>query len=386
MKKVLALIMVLVLSATCLTACGTTEEKTDDSSSSDSSETIKVGFIGPLTGDTALYGESVANGAQLYFDKINEEGGIDGKQIEYIKIDSTGDPDTALSAYNRLIDLEGVCAIVGPVLTGETNVIAQAAAEDGVPCITASATGDTLTDYGDALFRTCFKDSFQGTKLADYAKEVMGVSKVAILYANDDAYSMGLHDAFVAEAKEIGLEITGEESYASASSSDYSSQLTNLALGEPEAIFFPYYYAQCYDAMSQAKDIGLDVPFMGGDGLSSLVGYATDNSIIEGTIYTNHFDEAAGDDTVKAFASLYKETYGIDPLGFSYLAYDAAMILVNAIETSGSTDWDTLRETIKTTDMDCMTGHYVFDEDNNPIKQAAMTIIKNGENTFDRMF
>ena len=377
MKKVLSFLMIVILFSMFLTSCGGKKEE---------STNYKIGFIGPLTGATSMYGNAVMNGAQMYFDEINKNGGINGKTIELIAVDTEGDKAKAKNAYERLVNVDKVCAIVGPVLTGETEVVAQAAAADGIPCITASATGDNLTTYGDSLFRTCFKDSFQGVKLADYAKEVLGLSKVSVLYANNDAYSNGLYEAFRDECSKIGLDIVDTESYTTGES-DYKAQLTNIVNAQPEALFFPYYYAECYDAATQAKDLGLNVPFLGGDGFSALLSYeGADMSVIEGFVYSDHFSSEAGNAQVNSFANAYSERFGYPALGFSFLAYDAAMIVADAIDRCDSEEWNDIKEAMKKTDMDCLTGHYVFDAENNPIKQAAMIVIKNGVGVFDRMF
>ncbi len=381
MKKFFAIMMCAVLCMCMLTSCGKKEED-----GGKDAKPIKIGFIGPLTGGTAMYGISVANGAQQYFDDLNEAGGINGSKIEFIPMDSEGDPTKAINLYRRLVDMEGVCAIIGPVLTGETEAVAAECKADGVPCITASATGDSITDIGDTLFRTCFKDSFQGVKLADYCKDAKGFSKVAVLYNSSSAYSVGLKDAFVQEASSIGLEVVATEAYAEGDS-DYKAQLTNIASAKPDAVFFPYYYGECYDAASQSREIGLNVPFFGGDGLSALATYeGADPAIIEGFFYSDHFSSEAGDSNVKAFREKYVAKFKDEPLGFSFLSCDAAMIVADAIKRAGSTEWADIVKAMKATDMDCLTGHYVFDKDNNPIKQCAMTYIANGANVFDRMF
>lgn len=384
-NKFFAIALALVMCVSLFAAC-TPKAGGETGGGETGAETIKIGFIGPLTGGTAQYGEAVSNGAQAYFDKVNAEGGVDGKQIEFIKMDSKGDPTDAANAYTRLVDQDGVCAIIGPVLTGETLAVAELAAEDGVPCITASATGDGITDIGDSLFRTCFKDSFQGTKMAEYAASVGGYKNVAILYNNADEYSVGLAEAFRAEAANVGLTVVADESYAT-DDTDFKAQLTNIKNANPEAVFFPYYYDQCYMAAQQAKEVGLDVPFMGGDGLSGLVNIeGVDASVIEGFMFSDHFSADGGNDATTAFGAEYESAFGVAPMGFSFLAYDAAMIVVAGIKAAGSTDVAAVTAAMKTTDMYCLTGHYVFDADNNPIKQAAMTKVEGGVNVFDQMF
>ena len=385
--KFVAVVLTLVMCFTMFAGCGSSDSaNTDTNTDTTDGDTIKIGFIGPLSGSTAMYGEAVCYGAKIYFDELNEQGGINGKQVEYITYDSKGDPTEATNAYTRLVDEDGVVAIVGPVLTGETLAVAQLAAEDGVPVVTASATGDSITDIGDTLFRTCFKDSFQGTKMADYCGQVLSYTNVAILYNNADEYSVGLTDAFRAEAANAGVTVVAEESYASGDT-DFKSQLTNIKNSGAQAIFFPFYYDECYLAMQQAKEVGVDVPFLGGDGLSGLTTIAdVDTTVIEGAIYSDHFSADGGNDATAEFKATYESLYGVTPMGFAYLACDAAMVIAEAVKNAASTDYADVVEAMKAVDMDCLTGHYVFDEDNNPIKEAAMTKVENGENVFIEMF
>ncbi|MEG0751541.1 MAG: ABC transporter substrate-binding protein [Oscillospiraceae bacterium] len=377
-RKIFALVAALVMCVSMLAACG--------GGSGTKEDTIKIGFIGPLSGGTAQYGEAVRNGAESYFNEVNAAGGIDGKQIEFIPYDSKGDNADATAAYSKLVDIDGVCAIIGPVLTGETLAVAELAADDGVPLITASATGDTITDIGDSLFRTCFKDSFQGTKMADYISQKLGYKKVAVLFNNADDYSVGLASAFREQAKKNGLEIVTEESY-STDDTDFKAQLTNIKAKAPDAVFFPFYYDQCYMASQQAKEIGLAVPFLGGDGLSGLCTIeGVDPTVIEGYIFSDHFSADGGNDGTKTFSEKYKATYGVEPMGFSFLACDGAQIVVEAIKTAGSTEWADIVSAMKNSDIDCLTGHYTFDADNNPIKKCAMTKVEGGKNVFVEMF
>ena len=384
MKKFFALVLALVMCAAMFAACGGTTPPAEGGEAAPEGDTIKVGFIGPLTGSTAQYGEAVSNGAQLYFDRLNAGGGIGGKQVEFIKMDSKGDPTDAANAYTRLVDEDGVCAIIGPVLTGETLAVAELAAEDGIPCVTASATGDSITDIGDSLFRTCYTDSYQGTNMANYAADVLGYKKVAVLFNNSDEYSTGLANAFRAQAEAKGITIVANESFVT-DDTDFKSQLTNINNAAPDAVYYPGYYNDCYMAAQQAKEVGLTVPFLGGDGLSGLVGIeGVDPAVIEGFVFTNHFDPS-GNETATAFAAEYEGKFSVAPMGFSFLAADAAMIIAEGVKNAG-TEKTALVAAMKATDMDCITGPYIFDANNNPTKQTAMIKIADGAEVFDQMF
>lgn len=394
MKRFFAILLTVVMIVALFAACDKKETPapaapaaTDDSAKADDTKNetkvIKVGFIGPLTGATAQYGTAVQNGAQLYFDEVNAQGGIDGVTVEFIPMDSTGDPAVAINCYNTLYD-KGVSVIVGPVLTGETQAVAPLAGEDGLPLITASATGDDLSDLGDALFRTCFKDSFQGGKIADYAKEKLGFSKVAVITNNGSTYSTGLALAFKNAAAENGLEIVAEEAYADGDT-DFKAQLTNLSTLSFDAIYIPDYYETVALIAQQAKAQGIEAPFLGGDGYSGVLNMVEDKSVLEGFVYSDHYDAGASDAAAE-FSEKYVEAYSVDPLSFSFLAYDAAQIVVNAAGRADEISADGMIVVLPETDMDCLTSHYVFDADNNPIKSCAILQITDGEVVFVTMF
>ncbi|NLF34842.1 MAG: ABC transporter substrate-binding protein, partial [Clostridiales bacterium] len=202
------------------------------------SETIKVGLLGPDTGDVAQYGISVKNGVRLYIKELNAAGGINGKQVELINYDEEGDPQKAMTGYNALVDA-GVTAIIGDVTTGPTNAVVPLAAEDNMPMITASATAASVTYDAETdtvyenMFRSCFIDPFSGEKMADFAYNELGVATAAVLNNVGDDYSAGCTEAFVAKAAELGLEIVALESYADGKVVDFQAQLTNIAAKNP---------------------------------------------------------------------------------------------------------------------------------------------------------
>ena len=199
-----------------------------DSASGDGGSTIKVGILGPHTGDVANYGIACRNGAQLYFDQLNADGGINGKQVEYLVEDEQGDPTQAVTAYNLLVE-QGVVGIVGDVTTGPTTAVAQQSVNDNMPCVTPSATAAEIVTYGDNTFRACVTDPEQGRIMAAFANE-QGYKNVGTLYLKGDDYNEGVNNAFVEEAQALGITITTEQSY-SAGDVDFNSQLPQLLRG-----------------------------------------------------------------------------------------------------------------------------------------------------------
>jgi len=335
-------------------------------------EVIKIGGIGVLTGPYATYGVAVKNGADLFFEELNNAGGIDGKKVEVIWVDSQGDPAIGQQAYYRLVENDEVVAILGAVLTGVTNAVADAAAEDGIPMVSPSATAYEVTTGRPNVFRTCFIDPFQSVMIARYMKS-KDYKNVAALYDTGDDYSTGLYETFVNECKELGLNIVATEAAAFADV-DFKAQLTNIKNANPEALFLPYYGAPAAHIVKQADEIGLDIPFIGADGISSITDSITDFSLLTNVIYSDHFNnDAAGEVAVK-FLKGYEEKYGEVPtVSFSATAYDTALVLTEAIKKAGTEDYAAMVDAIKNMEVEGVTGIITFDDHNDPIKSAFFT-------------
>lgn len=390
MKRILALTLILVLCLGCLAACGGDGGKTTES------KTIKVGYLGPLSGGVAQYGIAVQNGVKLYVDQINKAGGINGKQIELVSYDEEGDATKAVTGYNSLLD-SGVVAIVGDVTTAPCTAVVAAAYPDNTPMITASATATSITFNADTntvytnMFRSCFIDPFQGETMARFAKEVLGAQTAAILYNNQDTYSTGVYDYFVAKANEIGLELVATESYAGENIVDFSGQLTNIAAKNPDVLFLPIYYNQVALVAAQAADAGLTATMLGVDGWSSVMDVVTDPALVEGAYYCSGYSTADTSPLVQQFLADYSAMYnGETPNMFGAQGYDAAWILCDAIKKAeaagksyGSAEYkQAIIDNMKATNSDYVTGHVSFNDHNDPQKTAAIINLAGGEEKF----
>lgn len=335
-------------------------------------ETIKIGGISVLTGPASLYGIAVQKGIDLYIEQLNEAGGIDGKKVEILWEDDQGDPTSAQQAYFKLVENDGVVAILGAVLTGATKAVAEAAEVDGIPVISASATAYEITTGRPSVFRTCFLDPFQAVIIARYIKEE-GITSAAVLYDNGDEYSTGLYNAFKAECEALGVTITAAESAATADV-DFKAQLTNIKATNPQAVFLPYYGAPAAYILKQAKEIGLDVKFYGADGISNVIDSISDTSLLTSITYTDHFTDDADSELAKNYMKSFEEKYGEKPtLAFSATAYDAALVLTNALKTAGTTEYAAVVDAIKNSSVEGVTGNITFDDHNDPIKSVFFT-------------
>ena len=393
MKKTMSLVLAVLLLLGCFSLIGCGKEADEN--------VIKVGMIGPYTGDAAQYGLAVRNGATLYIDQVNANGGINGKQIQVIAYDNKGDDAEAINAFTRLVD-EGITALIGDVLTGNTQAVVGEAYPIGMPMITASATADSIT-YNEEdgtvysnVFRTCFIDPFQGEKMAEYAATKLGFKTAAIIVQTGNDYSMGLTEAFKAKCAELGVEVVAEEGYAKGDV-DFNAQLTNILAAAPDCVFCPNYYEDDGMIVKQARTLGLTATFLGGDGWNSVSAYASAEEL-EGSYYCSAYAPGSTD-AVKAFEEAYIEKYGADTLNmFAATAYDAAMVLCAALEKAEESGEKAGSEAYKAAvvagiksegaSVSGITseGGYTFDEKNNPIKDAVIMVLKDGEEKFLEIF
>ena len=334
-------------------------------------ETIKIGGIAPLTGEYAVYGTAVQQGADLYVDLINAQLKNEGsdKQFKIVWLDNQADDTEAQNAYYKLVDQEKVVAILGDVLSGNTEAVARCAADDEMPMVSASATRYEITTDRPCVFRTCFLDPFQGVVMANYAK-TLGLAKVAIIYGNDSDYSIGVAESFEAQCKENGIEIVAKEG-ASFTDTDFSAQLTKIAAASPEALFVPFYGSEASQILPQAVSAGLNnVKFLGVDGTSDIVAFISDTSLLTNMVYPDHFAFDAESETIKNFISAYKDKYGVEPtISFAATGYEAALVLCNSILEAGTKKAD-ITEAIKNSSYDALSGVITFDDHNDPIKSA----------------
>ena len=405
MKKFLCIVLSAMMLLSCLAGCGGTNATPDTTkapdANNDAANEIVIALITNTTGDYAQYGIPVHNGAMLYIDQLNANGGINGKQIKVLEYDDKADGIEAVNSFNLAME-QGISAVIGSVLTGATIALADATYEVNVPQITASATAAGVTqidpeaENGEIrtnVFRSCFIDPFQGKKMADYAYNKLGAKTAAIFYETGNDYSEGLMNAFVEKAGELGLEIVATEAFA-AGDKDYKAQITNIAAKNPDIVFAPIYYGEAGLAITQARQLGLKATFLGGDGFGSVKDYATAEDL-EGTIYCSGY--APGTESVAQFETDYCATYGVEevPNMFAPLAYDAAMLLCEALKivegqglTAGTAEYQqAIIDAIAAMNgVEGITGSYSFDEYNNPIKSAAMIALQSGEEVFTEMY
>lgn len=345
--------------------------------STNDENTIKIGFIGPLTGSAAAYGVNARNGAIIAIDQINADGGVlDGKKIELIIQDDKGDTSETVNIFNKLVGQDKVVAIVGPVTTGPTTVAARLAGEEQIPIVSPTATGDDVTKISDYVARVCFYDSYQGPVMAKYAVEALGFTRAAILYDNSNDYSTGLADSFALRFTELGGVILAKEAFTEGDQ-DFNAQLTNIAATNPEVVYVPAYYSDDSQILLQARQMGMTAVFMGGDGWDSQDLIDAAGEAAEGSFFTTHYSASDQSERVQEFLKTYKEKHKTEPNFAGPLGYDAALLLANAINSAGEADPVKINQAILETEgLVGITGEFSFDENRNPLKEVTISTVK----------
>lgn len=379
MKRFLAVLVVSTL--VWMTACADNEIESQEGKEDD---VIRIGSMFELTGSAAEYGISMNDAVKMAVNDINEMGGIEGRQIEIIERDIASDEAEAAQAAMSLGAEGNLAAIIGPALTGTLQAAIPAANQYKVPLISPSATDDGVLQDQDGnvhpyIYRTSFTNSFQGGALAQFANEQLNASKAVIFGDNSSDYAQGLTKTF---EEAFNGEIVAIENF-SADQSDFSATLTNIRNMDFDVLYVPGYYEQAGPIIKQAREMGMDQPILGPDGFGNtkvfeLAGYENMNNIF----YTSHFVVESDDPDIQEFVANYKDFTGNDPDMFTGLAYDAVMIVKEAIERAGNANAEDVNAELEKTDrFEGITGTFSFDEKHDPVKTVSIIEIQDGKTT-----
>lgn len=375
MTKALSLALVAVMVVATFVGCGGKKK---------SSDTFKIGGIGPLTGAAALYGQGAMNGAQIAVDEINEAGGINGYKISFKTADDELDNDKSVNAYNSLKDW-GMQMLVGTVTSGCCTAVGEYAHQDNMFLLSPSASSVDAIAYDNA-FRVCFSDPNQGIASADYMAQSMKDAKIAIIYDNSDLYSTGIRDKFVAKAKENGLNIVAEGAFNADNNKDFSVQIQSAKNAGADLVFLPIYYQQAALILAQSKDAEYAPTFFGCDGLDGILGVENfDLSLAEGVMLLTPFVASSSQADSKAFTDKYVAKYGETPNQFAADAYDAVYAIKAAVEKANVTPsmsvseiGDLMKVAMTEISINGATGSITWAADGEPTKTPMAMVIKNG--------
>ncbi|HBF12617.1 MAG TPA: ethanolamine utilization protein EutJ [Deltaproteobacteria bacterium] len=341
-----------------------------------------VGEFGSLTGDTATFGRSTHDGVMMALEEVNAQGGLLGKQVKVITEDDMSKPEEAKTAVLKLIKRNKVKAIIGEVASSRSLAAAPEAQKAKVPMISPASTNPGVTQVGDYIFRACFIDSFQGEAMAKFAFNKLAIRKVAIFKDIKNDYSVGLAQFFEKTFRSLGGEVVSAESY-SEGDIEFRAQLTNMKTKNPEALFIPGYYTEVGLISRQARELGLNVPLLGGDGWDSPKTIEIGGVAMNGSYFSNHYSLEDPSPIVRNFIEKYKQKHGIIPDAMAVLGYDAAHILFDAIKRAGDEAPEKIREALaRTKNFQGVSGTISMDENRNAIKKLVVMKIDNGAIVF----
>lgn len=337
-KKFMCMLMAAAMTLS-MAACGSKGDDTNTDANTDGTDnaevqTFKLGSSGPLTGDSAIYGMAVVQGAEL---AVNEINASDSKiKFEFQKQDDEADGEKAVNAYNTMMD-NGMQVLVGPTTTGASIAVADACYNDRTFMLTPSASSTDVTAGKDNVFQVCFTDPNQGISSADYIAENMPDAKIAVLYRNDDAYSQGIHDTFVKEATEKGMSVVYEGTFTNDTATDFSVQLAGAQTAGADLVFMPIYYQPASIILAQAKAMGYAPTFFGVDGMDGILTMeGFDPSLAEGLMLLTPFSATVPE--TQSFVEAYTAANdGVTPNQFAADAYDGVYIVKEALEKAGCT-------------------------------------------------
>ena len=374
MKKTIAVCMAAMM-AMSVAACG----GADGSAKGGDDSTFIIGSMGPTSGANASYGTSVKNGAQIAVDEINEAGGINGTKFELKFEDDQADAGVAANAYSKLYS-DNMDALLGATTSNACQAVNKLAQKDNILMVTPSGSTKDITEP-DNVFRICFTDPLQGEKIADLVTDTLGYKKIAVLYDVSSDYGVGIHDAFVKQVEAKGAKIVSDQSFTSGDK-DFNTQLTSIKSAKPDVIFVPGYYQEASFILTQAKQLGINTPFVGSDGWDGVTTQlGTNANIANGAIFLSPFFSADSAENVKNFVAKYQEAYKAVPDQFAADAYDGVYAIAKAYEKAGSKDTDALIKAMKEIEVDGVTGKFSFDETGEPNKDAKYIQIQKGEYT-----
>lgn len=396
MKKSTCVLLILVLMISLFSACSadenkpnvseTAEEKgsdandkeTDSVSELKKGETIKIGVVCPISGNSALAGKYIMNGVKILEQELEKDGGVvvgdTVYPVEFLYEDNEAKEDITTNVYQKLINQNNVIGIIGPDMSKCILAAGPIAQQYQCPAIGTFTTNEAVTQIGDYLFRACFIDAFQGEVAAKYAWE-SGYKTASVMYNNADAYSKGLYEAFVPVYESLGGKVLEVQAYSGSDVKDYNVQLTKIKSSDPDCVFMPNLIGEVPLQVIQARSVGIDKPLLGGDSWDTPeIAKVAGAENIKGSVYVSAFSAENPSEIAQAFVKAFKEvSNGDTPNSNAVLAYEAGRMIIEGIKNAQTIDRAGVRNAIaQIKDLELPSGVISVGEDRNPIKGAAI--------------
>ncbi|TGE33039.1 ABC transporter substrate-binding protein [Desulfosporosinus sp. Sb-LF] len=380
MKKSLTKILTgMMIGTLLLTTAGCGGAAPATNSGSQGGGAAKIGVVAYMTGGGAAYGQSQKEGLDLAKDEINAQGKV---KIDLVFEDSRGNNTEAINAVNKLINKDNVVGLIGPTLSGEMFAAGPIANQSGVPIMGTSTTAEGITDLGEYVFRNALPESSAVPQAVKKAVEKYNLKKVAVMYSSNNDWAVSGYKTMEKALKDNGVEIVTTETFAD-KDTDFSAQLTKISSLKPDAVMVSSLYQEAALVLKKAREIGITVPFVGTNGFNSPELIKIAGKAAEGAIVASPWYPGKENEKIKKFVADYKAKYNKVPDQFAAQSYDALYIYANALEKAGSsTDRKKLRDSLATIkDFQGVTGKFAFDDKRNPLMNATVLIVKDGQFT-----
>lgn len=354
---------------------------------------IKIGVLMPLTKANAKLGIDTKDGIYMCVDEINNSGGINGKKIKVLEYDDEGDPGKSLSGYNYFRD-QNVSAVITGMYSSTTLAVVEEGRKHSIPIVVTTASADAITfneennEVYKNVYRVGFTNSFQGGKMADFAK-MSNAKNAAVIYCAEDDYSLGLKDSFVNRCNSNGINVCCSENFA-IGSVDFSRQLENIKAKNPDCIFVPVYYEAAGFIVQQARNLGINCSLFGGDSWSGVLDVIPDVSLLNNCFYFTGF--SPDDPYGRVFNENFSGKNGRPATTFSGCGNDAMKVLGSAmslvfhgnkeVKVNSDDFRENINDKLRDINIQGVTGNITFDEYHNPKKQAVIIQIKDGKEQF----
>jgi branched-chain amino acid transport system substrate-binding protein len=339
---------------------------------------VKIGFALSMTGGAAAYGATQKEGAQLAVDQINAAAGANGLKIKAIFEDDASSPQQGVNVFNKLISGDKVAMIIGPTLSNTAKVTDRMAQQAGVPVMGISNTAPGITEIGNYVFRDSLTEAVVIPHTIEVAKKKFGLHKVAVLYGNDDAFTKGGYVAFMKALKDNGIQVLTEQTFAKGDR-DFSAQLTQIKSMNPDAIIVSALVEEATGIVLQARQLGISVPIVGGNGFNSPALIKNAGSAAEGVLIGAAWIITSPQPLNKKFVADFTAKYGNPPGQFAAQAFAGVHIAYEAIKKAGSTDHQTIRDALTKTNLETVLGNYSFTAGRDAGYTPIVQIVKNGK-------
>ena len=363
-------------------AMATTAPAAGGAAQDTSGNEILIGHYASMTGDTSTFGQETDQGVRMAIEELNAKGGVLGKKFTVQTEDDQSKPDEAKTVAVKFASDPKIVSVIGEVASTRSMNAAPVFEKAGIPMVSPSSTNPNVTKLGNYIFRVCFIDPFQGYVMAKFASEELKAKKAAIMRSQSSDYSVGLANVFTENFKKMGGEIVADVSYND-KDSDFRSQLAQIKDKAPDAIYIPGYYGEVGTIARQAREQGITVPLMGGDGWDSsklVEGAGGPGKALENCYFSNHYSKDDTSPRVVEFVKAFKAKYNASPSGLAALGYDAMMITADAIKRAGSTERAKVKDALaQTKNFPGVTGEITIDENRNASKSAVVLQVKGNE-------